>query len=508
MSDMIKVKCFNGQTYQLTVDASAGTVAHLQAEISTASGIGTERQTLLFKGQVLDAAQPLSVYSLDAGCTVNVVRRVGKAPAPAPRPAPVSVPEAAGAAEAAAPAEVPASLDDMMRSMNVGAGGVGAPPRAGGAGGMPDLSALLQQMGGGAGGGGMPDLSSLMAGTGGAGAAGGAGGAAGMEQMLAQLPQMMNGLLNTPMLQEYLNNPEKQEASRDALLNNPMLKGLLESDPEFSKIVNDKEKWKSSMDAARGLFDAQGAAGAGAGQASRDIGSAPAAATPKRPGVADIAPPGMNMPKLSESYGHALGQALINSGLGLDTDLVLKGLKSAVNGEGFPMPLPEYERAMAELQVIANGFLSKANLEDANTFFQELAREDAAVVLEEGKVAYERTDMEPDASQPAAEMESTVLVIVTARLLDGRHFFTCPAADESGETVHPLTLPLATAPPALAKGIVGMRENESRLLYVHPTVSEGMTDMFGDMLPPNALLIFDLQLVSASAPEEEEAAAV
>ncbi len=52
-----------------------------------------------------------------------------------------------------------------------------------------------------------------------------------------------------------------------------------------------------------------------------------------------------------------------------------------------------------------------------------------------------------------------------------------------------------------------MRECETRMLYVHPSACEGMADMFGDLLPPNALLIFDLQLLSADAPEEESTAA-
>lgn len=402
----------------------------------------------------------------------------------------------------------------MMRSLNMRA--PGQTPAAPGA---PDFSALMAQMGGMGGMGGanpaappgMPDLASLL---GGASGQGMGAPPANMEQIFAQLPQMMNGLMKTPMLQEYLNDPEKQKQSREVILNNPMMKGLLDSDPEFAKVVSDPDKWQESMQAARSFFQKEGQS---ATSETRSVsapapdGTAGAAAADralKTPGVrqsaADLAPPGIDIRKLSESYGHALGQSLINSGLGLDPDLVLRGLKSAVDGKSFPMSLPDYERSMATLQNLASEFLTKANLEDANNFFDEIKQEGQAVMLEEGKVAYERTEAEADEKHAVAEAKNTVLVIVTARLLDGRHFFTCPAADESGESVHPLTLPLETAPPALAKGIVGMKENESRLLYVHPTACEGMSEMFGDLLPPNALLIFDLQLVSANAPDEEE----
>lgn len=525
MSLTLKAKCFNGQSYDLTLPSASTPVSDLQQEISSASGITPDRQTILFRGQVLEPSSSTSDYALTEGSVISVVRRIGKPSSKPPAPtASKSIPSTT-TTTTDAPAELPPasiptpgagsqpSLDEMMRALNMG----GAPnPGAG----VPDFSALLSQMGGAAGppgaapgaAPGIPDLASLMGGAGGAPM--GAGGApANMEQLLAQLPQMMNGLMKTPMLQDYLNDPEKQKQSREAILSNPMLKGLLDSDPEFAKVVNDPDKWQQSMQAAKSLFNADGSPvepGAGASVGAAPAGTAGAAAaerTLKSPGsrrsAADIAPPGIDIKKLSESYGHALGQSLINSGLGLDPDLVVQGLKSAVDGKAFPMALPDYERSMASLQNIASEFLTKANLDDANNFFQEIKTEGQAVMLEEGKVAYERADVEPDTKQTAADDNSTVLVIVTARLLDGRHFFTCPAADETGESVHPLTLPLKTAPPALAKGIVGMRENESRLLYVHPEACEGMAEMFGDLLPPNALLIFDLQLVSANAPEEE-----
>lgn len=517
MSLTLKAKCFNGQSYDLTLPSSSIPVSDLQHQISSASGITPDRQTILFKGQVLDASSSTADYGLADGSTISVVRRIGKPSAKPPppavtKPAPPTSAAHAPAEETTAAPPIQPTLEDMMRSLNMSAPANPAP-------GAPDFSALLSQMGAAApaapgapgapgSGAAMPDLASLMGGAAGAAPPLGAGGApANMEQLLAQLPQMMNGLMKTPMLQEYLNDPEKQKQSREAILSNPMLKGLLDSDPEFAKVVSDPNKWQQSMQAAKSLFNADGEAeGPAAGtQAAAPTAGAAAAdrALKTRQSAADIAPPGIDIKKLSESYGHALGQSLINSGLGLDPDLVVQGLKSAVDGKAFPMALPDYERSMASLQNIASEFLTKANLEDANNFFQEIKAEGQAVVLEEGKVAYERADVEPDTAQPVADDKSTVLVIVTARLLDGRHFFTCPAADESGESVHPLTLPLETAPPSLAKGIVGMRENESRLLYVHPTACEGMSDMFGDLLPPNALLIFDLQLVSANAPEEE-----
>lgn len=484
MSLLIKAKCFNGQEYDLSFPSQSVPVAELQASISTASGITPDRQTILFKGQVLQPNTKTSEYSLTSGSTISVVRRIGKA---APKAAPASKPAPTVTEPAAQP-----SFEEKMRNLNVG-GGAGNPA-------MPDFSSLLGGAGGGAGAGGIPDLTSML---GGGNTLGGGPPPANMEQFFAQLPQMMNGLMKTPLLQDYLNDPEKQSQSRQAILNNPLLKAVLESDPEFAKVVNDPKKWEESMETAKKLFNVEEMAAQEGQGAKETIADRVLKGNSGRKSASDMAPPGVNIAKLSESYGHALGQSLVNSGLGLDPDLVIKGLRSAVDGKEFPMALPEYERSMASLQGIASEFLQKANLEDANNLFEEIKQESKIVMLEEGKIAYEKSDVEVDEKGAVAEEKSTVLVIVTAKLLDGRHFFTCPAADESGESVHPLTLPLDTAPRALAKAIVGMRENESRLLYVHPSACEGMAEMFGDLLPPNALLIFDLQLVSANAPDEE-----
>ena len=99
-----------------------------------------------------------------------------------------------------------------------------------------------------------------------------------------------------------------------------------------------------------------------------------------------------------------------------------------------------------------------------------------------------------------AKEKATVLVIVSARLLDGRQFFTLCAAGGKVDSANPLTMPLETASRKLSSGTVGMKKNELRLLCVHSNACVGMTEMFGDLLPPNELLIFCLLVLSAEVP--------
>ena len=104
-----------------------------------------------------------------------------------------------------------------MRSLNMG--GMGNPETGGGTPGganpIPNLASLL--------GGNTPTN---------AGGTTNMGPPANMKQLFSQLPQMVNGLLSTPLFKDYLNNTEKQEQRREAILNNLFMRSLLETDPE------------------------------------------------------------------------------------------------------------------------------------------------------------------------------------------------------------------------------------------------------------------------------------
>ena len=62
-----------------------------------------------------------------------------------------------------------------------------------------------------------------------------------IEESMKQLQDMMA----SPMFQEYMSDPEKLEQSRQMILNNPMMAGMLKSMPDgFEEILNDKDKWR------------------------------------------------------------------------------------------------------------------------------------------------------------------------------------------------------------------------------------------------------------------------
>jgi hypothetical protein len=66
----------------------------------------------------------------------------------------------------------------------------------------------------------------------------------------------MEQFLDSPMMQEFLNDPEKMEQSRQALLNNPMAMQMMQQMPGFEEIINDKDKFQERMLASKEQFDA------------------------------------------------------------------------------------------------------------------------------------------------------------------------------------------------------------------------------------------------------------
>lgn len=564
----LQVRCFNGKKISVVPHQGVHTsVSEIQSEVEKGAGIPTSNQLLMFRGQVLDdPQQTLAGYGIDESqteLTMSVVRNVRSgsgsdgglttnratksaggsvAEQRASRPAVSSSAgaQASGAGSRAGLADVEA-LARQLRGLSAGSGGRGG--RAGGANpATGDPTALLQ---------------SLLAGNR-SGVGGGGGDQTDAMNWLQQMTQMMGGLWDSPAMQDYLSSEEKQEESRQALLNNPFLRQWMDADPQFREVVEDPRKWAESMRAAKELFAQQGlvhATGESSAQsqgASR-LTTASASTTSNSRKDADRSTSasknfmtamdddddddaeaenpaktsarlrdertrelaqeqGLNLDELSLGYGFALGQALLNSGFGLDHELVIQGFRDALAGKEFPVNIAKYERQMGILQGIANDVVGELNLQEAEAFFETAKNmPELFNVLEPDRLVWEEVDDADDADKAEAGKELrkkcqdeqvNVMMVLQGRLLDGRFFFTCPS-DENGEMVNPITMRVGDAPPALKKVILDMHEGEARTVYIHPERCEGMADMFGQMLPKNALLIFDIELVQVNVPMEE-----
>jgi len=190
----------------------------------------------------------------------------------------------------------------------------------------------------------------------------------------------------------------------------------------------------------------------------------------------------VNIQQVSEAFGHFIGRNLKSPGVEFDIESLITGIRSGANGEAAPMSDQEYEQAMTLLQEQAYETLSHDNLEAANTFMEKNKTAEGITEIEPGQLQYMLLE---EGDGPVVETHSSPMIHYTGKYIDGTVF------GSSEEVGGPITIPLDQTIPGFSKGIVGMKEGEKRRLFVHPDLGYGT---LGN-LPPNALLIFDIEVV-------------
>lgn len=194
--------------------------------------------------------------------------------------------------------------------------------------------------------------------------------------------------------------------------------------------------------------------------------------------------------KLSKAFGHLIGRNLETPGLTFNLEAIIEGMRDAAAGVDSPMTEVEYEEAMLSLQEAAFNDLAEANLEEANRILENNAREESVVKVGEGKVQYKvisegQGSAVPEHGNPTISYRGTYS--------DGTLF---GSSDETG----PVAVPLDQTVPGFAKGLVGMKEGEKRRIYIHPDEAYGVMGH----LPPNSLLIFDVEVIRANSIEFDQ----
>lgn len=196
----------------------------------------------------------------------------------------------------------------------------------------------------------------------------------------------------------------------------------------------------------------------------------------------------VDMKKLSEAFGNFIGRNLQSPGLSFDLDSIVKGIREGAAGQPSPLNEKEYEEMMAAVQERAFKEMSSSNLKSANEFMEKNKKENGVKEVVPGKLQYLTLK---EGNGAVVDTHSSPKIHYTGKYQDGTVFGT------SEETGGPITIPLDQTIPGFSKGIVGMKEGEKRRLFVHPDLGYGTTGQ----LPPNELLIFDIEVVKANSDE-------
>jgi FKBP-type peptidyl-prolyl cis-trans isomerase FkpA len=207
--------------------------------------------------------------------------------------------------------------------------------------------------------------------------------------------------------------------------------------------------------------------------------------------------------RLSYGIAYGLGMRMAADTVPMDLDAFVVGLKDGLEEaeprltqEEIQAEMQAYqEKMMAEQEAIA-AQASTSNQAEAEAFLAENATREGVVVTESG-LQYEVVQA-ADGDKPAAEDQ--VEVHYRGTLLDGTEF---DSSYKRGETV---TFGVSQVIAGWTEALQLMSVGSTYKLYIPPTLAYGAGGA-GQMIGPNAALIFDVELVSITKAEAAEEAA-
>jgi peptidylprolyl isomerase len=192
----------------------------------------------------------------------------------------------------------------------------------------------------------------------------------------------------------------------------------------------------------------------------------------------------INLSQVSEAFGHLIGKNLQTLGLEFDVLQVIKGIQDSIAGKNSPMSETECVQAISMIQENAFQNQAKANLQIAEEFLTKNAKSSGIIELEPNKLQYK---VEQTGHGEEVKPHCTPTIRYVGKFADGNVF----GASKEGEAIS-----LDETLPGFTKAIIGMREGEKRVVYIHPELGYGTAGY----LPPNSLLTFEIEIVKADTP--------
>ncbi len=205
-----------------------------------------------------------------------------------------------------------------------------------------------------------------------------------------------------------------------------------------------------------------------------------------------LAAPESLIERVSYSLGYLMSDSYKSQGVDLDSryfalamEAVYGEAEALYTAEEMDQIMMEYQEVLTAEQAELTAASAGANLEKAETFLAENKDRDGIITTASG-LQYE-VIVEGEGVKPTAEDEVTVHYSGT--LLTGIVF------DSSYQRGTPATFPLNEVISGWTEGVQLMNVGSSYRFYIHPDLGYGEIGA-GDMIGPNELLIFDVELIS------------
>jgi len=202
--------------------------------------------------------------------------------------------------------------------------------------------------------------------------------------------------------------------------------------------------------------------------------------------------PGSEADKLSYSIGYQLGDDFNKQGVDLNVEAVSKGIEDALSGSKTLLSAEEMATAraamrkkMAAIQKQRKDSAVRGNLEKAKTFLKENAHKEGVQSTQSGlqyKIVKAGSGDSPQASDKVA-------VQYRGTLPDGSEF-------DSSYKRGAMTFRVDQVIAGWTEALTMMKPGAKWRLFIPPELGYGEAGSGTGSIPPNSVLIFDVELVS------------
>lgn len=203
--------------------------------------------------------------------------------------------------------------------------------------------------------------------------------------------------------------------------------------------------------------------------------------------------------KVSYAIGLDVGNAMKKQSIDIDTDIFVKGLKDALSGgkklmtdDEIRETMTAFSHEMADKQKEMIKKLAEKNKQEGDAFLAENKKKEGVKTLPSGlqyKIIAEGTGKTPQAGD-------TVTVNYRGTLMDGTEF------DSSFKRGQPATFPVNGVIKGWTEALQLMKEGAKWQLFIPSDLAYGDKGA-GGMIGPNAVLIFDVELISIKEAEKK-----
>jgi len=196
--------------------------------------------------------------------------------------------------------------------------------------------------------------------------------------------------------------------------------------------------------------------------------------------------------KVSYIIGTEIGKNLRKQSVDIDPNILTRGIKDAISGGKSLLTEQEIQETMATFQKEMTARqeeltkkLGEKNKKEGEAFLAENKKKGEVKTLPSGlqyKVIKAGTGKKP-------RLTDTVTTHYRGTLIDGTEF------DSSYRRGQPVSFPLSGVIPGWTEALQLMEEGAKWQLFIPPNLAYGERGM-GDVIGPNATLIFEIELIS------------